>query len=158
LINRSAELVAAGYGPSHRALRGFAAAVAERGLVGSDFCCADEAAGGEACVEEILAGQPEITAVATINEAALPGVQRALAAAGRAVPKDFSVVGVAARHWAEDFRPPLTAADVPALEMGALAVELLLERIAAPEVPMRHVLLAPPISLRASTGPVPAVR
>jgi len=158
LINRSAELVAAGYGPSHRALRGFAAAVAARGLAGSDFCCADEAAAGEACVEEILASQPKVTAVATINEAALPGVQRGLAAAGRAVPKDFSIAGVAARHWAEDFRPPLTAADVPALEMGALAVELLLERIAAPEVPTRHVLLAPPISLRASTGPVPAGR
>ena len=158
LINRSAELVAAGYGPSHRALRGFAAAVAARGLAGSDFCCADEAAAGEACVEEILASQPKVTAVATINEAALPGVQRGLAAARRAVPKDFSIAGVAARHWAEDFRPPLTAADVPALEMGALAVELLLERIAAPEVPTRHVLLAPPISLRASTGPVPAGR
>jgi DNA-binding LacI/PurR family transcriptional regulator len=42
--------------------------------------------------------------------------------------------------------------------MGALAVELLLERIASPEVPTRHVLLAPPVSLRASTGPVPAAR
>jgi len=158
LINRSAELVAAGYGPSHRALRGFAAAVAERGLVGSDFCCADEAAGGEACIAEILADRPEVTAMATINEAALPGIQRGLEAAGLAVPKDFSIAGVAARHWAEDFRPPLTAADVPALEMGALAVELLLERIAAPEVPTRHVLLAPPVSLRASTGPVPRRR
>jgi DNA-binding LacI/PurR family transcriptional regulator len=153
LINRSAELVAAGYGPSHRALRGFSAAVAERDLVGSDFCCADEAAGGEACIEEILAARPDVTAVATINEAALPGVQRGLQAAGRTVPKDFSIAGVAARHWAEDFRPALTAADVPALEMGALAVDLLQERIAAPELPTRHVLLAPPISLRASTGP-----
>ena len=153
LINRSAELVAAGYGPSYRALRGFGAALAERGLVGSDFSCADEAAGGEACIEQILAVRPEVTAVATINEAALPGIQRRLEALGRIVPKDFSIAGVAARHWAEDFRPPLTAADVPALEMGALAVELLLERIAAPDAPTRHVLLAPPISLRASSGP-----
>ena len=58
-----------------------------------------------------------------------------------------------ARHWAEDFRPPLTAADVPADEMGAHAVDLLLERIANPDAPARHLLLAPPISLRASTGP-----
>jgi DNA-binding LacI/PurR family transcriptional regulator len=155
LINRSAELAAAGYGPSHRALRGFAAAVAERGLVGVDFCCTDDAAGGQARIEELLAARPEITAAATINEAALPGVQRGLEAAGRAVPKDFSIAGVAARHWAEDFRPALTAADVPALDMGALAVQLLLERIAAPGVPTRHVLLAPPISLRGSTGPAP---
>ena len=48
------------------------------------------------------------------------------------MPRDFSITGVAARHWAEDFRPPLTAADVPAHDMGAHAVELLLERIADP--------------------------
>jgi DNA-binding LacI/PurR family transcriptional regulator len=71
------------------------------------------------------------------------------------VPRDFSVVGVAARHWAEDFRPPLTAADVPTHDMGAEAVALLLELIAAPQTPPRHLLHAPPISLRASTGPVP---
>src|SRR3954470_5368496 len=36
LINRSTELVAAGYGPAQRALAGFAEAVAQRGLVGVD--------------------------------------------------------------------------------------------------------------------------
>jgi DNA-binding LacI/PurR family transcriptional regulator len=58
-------------------------------------------------------------------------------------------------RWAEDFRPPLTAADVPA-EMAAYAVELLLERIAAPGAPPRHLLLSPPLLLRATTGPAPA--
>jgi DNA-binding LacI/PurR family transcriptional regulator len=158
LINRSAELVAAGYGPGHRALRGFAAAVTERGLQGSDFCIADEPAAGEACIEEILATRPEVTALATVNEAALPGIQRGLERAGRAVPRNFSITGVAARHWAEDLRPPMTAADVPASEMAAYAIELLLERIAAPQSPPRHLLLAPPISLRESTGPPPPSR
>lgn len=155
LINRSTELVAAGYGPGHRALRGFMTAIADRGLQGSDLCCADEPAAGEACIEDILASRPEVTAVAIINEAALPGVQRGLERAGRVVPRDFSIVGVAAAHWAEGFRPPLTAADVPALAIGAHAVELLIERIAAPEAPPRHLLLAPPISLRSSTRPAP---
>jgi DNA-binding LacI/PurR family transcriptional regulator len=154
LINRSAELVASGYGPGHRALAGFADAVALRGITGMDVCCADDAAAGEACLEQILETHPEVTAV----EAALPGVQRALERARLAVPRDFSIAGVAARHCAEDFRPQLTAADVPAQEMGAHAVDLLLERIAAPEAPPRHLLLAPPISLRNSTGPVPLPR
>ncbi|MGI5240227.1 substrate-binding domain-containing protein [Dactylosporangium sp. CA-139066] len=155
-INRSAELVAAGYGPGHRALAGFTQAAAERGLSGIDVCCPDDASGGESCVEQLLAIHPELTAAVTINEAALPGVQRPLEAAGRAVPDDFSITGVAGRHWAEDFRPPLTAADVPALEMGDEAVRLLLERIATPQQQPRHILHAPPISLRYSTGPVPA--
>lgn len=158
LINRPAELVAAGYGPGRRALRGFMAAVAERGLDGTDLCCGDEAAAGEACIAELLATRPQLTAVATVNEAALPGIQRGLEAAGRSVPRDFSVTGVVAQHWAEEFRPRLTSADVPAGEMGACAVELLLERIAVPAAPPRHLLLAPPISLRGSTGPVPGGR
>jgi DNA-binding LacI/PurR family transcriptional regulator len=155
LINRSAELVAAGYGPAQRALAGFAEAVAQRGLAGVDLCCADDAAGGEACLEQLRDQHPGVTAIATINEAALPGIQRALERAGVTVPADMSIAGVAARHWAEDFRPPLTAADVPT-EMGVQAVELLLERIATPEAPPRHLLLTPPISLRSSTGPAPS--
>ncbi|MEV4140989.1 LacI family DNA-binding transcriptional regulator [Dactylosporangium sp. NPDC049742] len=154
-INRSTELVAAGYGPGHRALTGFREAVSERGLTGVDACCPDEATAGETCLGQLRADHPRTTAVVTINEAALPGIQRALERAGLDVPARFSVTGVAARHWAEDFRPPLTAADVPTLDMGAEAVELLLARIAEPEASPRQLLHAPPISLRASTGPVP---
>ncbi|GAA3454828.1 LacI family DNA-binding transcriptional regulator [Dactylosporangium matsuzakiense] len=152
-VNRSTELVAAGYGPGHRALAGFTSAITERGLAGVDVCCPDDAAGGEDCLERLLADHPEVTGLVTINEAALPGVQRALERAGLRVPRDFSIAGVAGRHWAEDFRPPLTAADVPAMEMGDEAVRLLQERIANPAPPPRHILHAPPISLRSSTGP-----
>ena len=74
------------------------------------------------------------------------------------MPRDFSITGVVAQHWAEDFRPPLTAADVPADEIGARAVELLRERIAEPNSTPRHLLIAPPISLRYSTGPARARR
>jgi DNA-binding LacI/PurR family transcriptional regulator len=153
LVNRSAELVAAGYGPGHRAQAGFARAVAERGLEGVQTCCADDAQSGVSCVERLLAEHPGLTAIATVNEAAMPGTYRALAQAGLAVPRDFSVAGVAARHWAENLHPPLTAADVPADELGALAVELLIQRIADPATRHRHVLVAPPISLRGTTGP-----
>jgi len=153
LINRSAELVSSGYGPGHRAAEGFAEATARRGVKGSAFCCADDAQAGEACVEEILRTHPEVTAAATINEAALPGVQRAVERAGLDIPARFSIAGVAARHWAEQFHPQLTAADVPAVEMGAIAVRYLIERIAAPDAPPNQRLLTPPISLRSSTGP-----
>ena len=83
----------------------------------------------------------------------MPGMYRALTDAGLAVPGDFSVVGVAARHWAENLHPPFTAADVPADELGACAVEMLIQRIADPDAAHRHVLVAPPISLRGTTGP-----
>lgn len=153
LINRPAELVASGYGPGRRAREGFAEAVARHRIAGTEFCCADEAAAGESCVAEMLRSHPDVTAIVTVNEAALPGVQRGLEHAGRSIPRRFSIVGVAARYWAEQFHPPLTAADVPAGEMGTVAVEFLVQRIAEPEAPPRQRLLAPPISLRSSTGP-----
>ncbi|MFI0445436.1 LacI family DNA-binding transcriptional regulator [Actinomadura sp. 6N118] len=155
LVNRSTELAAAGYGPAHRALTGFTEAITERGIDGDDVCCGDDIVSGESCMRQILETKPEVTAVATINEAALPGIQRALEQADLAVPRDFSVTGVAAQHWAENFRPPLTAADVLATDMGARAVELLIEKIARPDTPPRHLLLTPTISLRSSTGPAP---
>lgn len=153
LINRPAGLLAAGYGPGRRAREGFAEALGRRGVAGSGFCCEDDLAGGERCVAEILAARPATTAIVTVNEAALPGVQRGLERAGHEVPRTFSVAGVAADQWAEEFHPPLTAADVPALEIGAVAVELLTERIADRDAAARHRLFAPPISLRVSTGP-----
>jgi len=154
LINRPTQLVAAGYGCARRAQDGFAEAVAERGLSGIERSCGDDPAAGQACIEELLAAYPRVTAVATVNEAALPGIGRALERAGLAVPRDFSITGVAGRCWAEDFDPPLTGAEFPAAELCARAIELLMERIAEPHKPPRTVLLAPPIYLRGSTGPV----
>lgn len=154
LVNRNPELVASGYGPGHRAQAGFDRAVAERGLTGVRVCCADDAQAGQGCLSRLLDEHPGLTAVATINEAAVPGMYRALADAGLAVPRDFSLAGVAAQHWAENLHPPLTAADVPADDMGARAVELLIQRIADPSTAHRHLLVAPPISLRNTTGPV----
>jgi DNA-binding LacI/PurR family transcriptional regulator len=152
LINRSAELVAAGYGPALRSTAGFQEAVDERRLTGHVVCCADDPAAGWACFEEIRARWPEVTAAVTINEAALPGQQRALHHAGLDVPRDFSITGVIANRLAEDFHPPLTAADVPAGEMARLAVDLLLEQIDNRSATPRHALLEPAISLRSSTG------
>lgn len=156
LINRSPEMLAAGYGPGLRARQGFRDAIAQCGLTGWEYPCDDDPPGGGACMQLILAEHPEVTAAATINEAALPGVQRALQRAGLTVPADFSLIGVAAQHWAEEFHPPLTSADVPAAAMGAHAIDLLTERIANPAALPKHLLLCPPISLRESVTRVPA--
>lgn len=152
LINRSAELLASGYGPGLRAQQGFRDAIARGGLRGFEYPCGDDAPAGDACMAQILERHPEVSAAVTVNEAALPGFQRALNRAGLSVPRDFSLIGVAAQHWAEEFHPPLTSADVPASEMGAEAVTLLAEHITDPSAEPRHLLLSPPISLRDSVS------
>jgi DNA-binding LacI/PurR family transcriptional regulator len=156
LINRSEELLAAGYGPAVRSSTAFREAAKQCGITGYDVCCADEPAAGVACLERIRTHWPQVTAAVTINEAALPGVQRALHQAGLHVPREFSLTGVIADRLAEDFHPPLTAADVPAGEMARLAMELLLEQVDNPRAAPRHALLEPPITLRSSTGARPS--
>ncbi|MEU1476994.1 LacI family DNA-binding transcriptional regulator [Streptomyces sp. NPDC001668] len=152
-VNRPEQLLKAGYESAHRGLDGFTKAAAERGLTVRTYCCGDDAASGLACLERILHDDPATTALVTLNEAALGGLYRGLAQAGRHVPRDFSVTGVVAGRWAETVTPQLTAADVPAEQMGRLAVDLLVKRLDDPDAPARHHLLAPPISLRASTAP-----
>jgi DNA-binding LacI/PurR family transcriptional regulator len=156
LINRSPEMLAAGYGPGLRARQGFRDAIAQCGLTGWEYPCGDDTLSGDACMQLILQEHPEVTAAATVNEAALPGVMRTLHRAGLTVPADFSLTGVAAQHWAEECHPSLTSADVPAADMGAHAVGLLTERIAHPAALPRHLLLCPPISLRDSVTRAPA--
>lgn len=157
LVNRPERMLRIGYESAHRGLEGFRTALAARGLSGQHYPCGDDAASGEACVEHILRDDPDTTALVTLNEAALGGLYRGLASAGRSVPRDFSVTGVALTHWAQMVTPQLTAADVPAAQLGQLAVELLVELLADPSKPPRHHLLAPPISLRASTAPAPTI-
>jgi DNA-binding LacI/PurR family transcriptional regulator len=152
-VNRSAALLRHGYGPARQGLDGFTGGMADLGLTGMAYLCDDDDAAGEACVEQILADDPATTAVVTTNEASLGGLYRGLTRAGRVVPRDFSVAGVAAGRWAEQVTPQLTAADVPAQEMGSACVELMMECLRRPGTKPRHVLVRPLISLRASTAP-----
>jgi DNA-binding LacI/PurR family transcriptional regulator len=156
-VNRSKQLFNSGYGFARLGHEGYTETMAELGLPPRAYLCGDDLASGEKVVEHILRDDPATTSLVTMNEAALEGVYRGLTRHGRSVPRDFSVVGVAASPWAEQVNPPLTAAEVPAKEMSRLAVELMMERLRSPGSAPRHVLLKPLITLRASTGPRPAV-
>lgn len=123
----------------------------------------DHTAPARACVHHLghrriaLVNRPEQLPRAgyesALNEAALGGLYPGLARAGRHVPRGFFVTGVVAARWAATVTPRLTAADVPAAELGRLAVDLLVERLDQPGAPPRHRLLVPPVSPRAGTGP-----
>jgi len=158
LLNRPAEMLAAGYGVACRAVESFEAAAARRGLRARAFCCADSAAGGEDCMREILAARPRFTAAVTINDGALVGISRALDRAQVRVPQDFSLIGVVGERWAEDFHPRLTGPVISPGEVVRQAFGLLKERMAHPRLEPRHFLYVPPITLGATTGWVPEPR
>jgi DNA-binding LacI/PurR family transcriptional regulator len=154
-VSRSEELIRAGYESARRGQDGFDMAIEELGLTGASYPCADDAMAGEACAARILADDPETTGIVTLSEASLGGLYRGLVQAGRKIPRDMSITGIAGSRWADAVTPAMTAADVPAHEMGRIAIDLLLERISRPSAPARHQLLVPLVSLRGSTGPGP---
>jgi DNA-binding LacI/PurR family transcriptional regulator len=152
-VNRSEQLFDSGYGFARLGLEGYTKAMAEQVLTPHAYLCGDDVAAGEAVLERILLDDPATTSLVTMNEAALEGLYRGLTRHGRSVPRDFSVVGVAAGRWAEQVNPQLTAAEIPAKEMSRTAVDLMMRRLTSPGSSPRHVLLKPLISLRESTGP-----
>ena len=157
-VNRSERLFYSGYGFARLGDEGYTEAMTKLGLTPRAYLCDDDIVSGQEVVERILRDDPATTSLVTQNEAALEGLYRGLTRHGRSVPRDFSVVGVAASPWAEQVSPPLTAADIPAKEMSRVAVDLLVERLRSPGSDPRRVLMKPLIALRASTGrcrPVP---
>ena len=92
------------------------------------------------------------TAVIAHNEMVAHGVASGLVRQGIRVPGGFSLVSVDDTFMARTIYPALTALHVPLEVMGARGVDLLLQRIDAPESGIRHSALSTSLVVRASTG------
>ena len=82
------------------------------------------------------------------------GVLEELAAQGRRVPEDVSIVhfGISPEQ-AEMTVPAQTTISAPGGELGDVAMALLIERMTNPDSPIRHILAPPVMVDRGSTGP-----
>jgi LacI family transcriptional regulator len=138
----------------HHRHQGFLAAMAEHGLeparvgFGRAFT---ESEGARVCAK-VLAAAGDVTAVVAGNDLMALGCYDVLAEQGLGCPDRMSVVGFNDMPFAGKFNPPLTTVRIPHYEIGTAAAELLLERLAEPEAPVRHVVLAPELVVRASTA------
>ncbi|MEV5935624.1 LacI family DNA-binding transcriptional regulator [Streptomyces sp. NPDC052079] len=77
------------------------------------------------------------TALVTANNAMTIGALRALRAHGLSVPGDIALCCFDDFAWADLFSPRLTAVAQPGRDIGALAVRVLLDRLAEPDRPAR---------------------
>lgn len=91
-------------------------------------------------------------AVVVGNDYYALGLYRALVERGLRVPEDVMVVGYGDYPFAGFLAPPLSTVRLPAQEVGSIAVDLLLERIASPpgEALVKR-LVTPELIPRAST-------
>jgi DNA-binding LacI/PurR family transcriptional regulator len=102
----------------------------------------------------ILDERPGTTGFVVQNESAVEPLLALLRQQGRAVPEDMSVIAICPDQVATQASVRLASVAIPAQEMGRLAVEHLIAKLEGhgkDEV----VLIAPELTVRASTGPAP---
>jgi len=85
---------------------------------------------GYIAARKILAAKKPFTALFAFNDVSAIGAIRALQEAGLRVPEDVSVLGFDDVYAAEFHNPALTTIRQPLFEMGQLAAQTLLQRIA----------------------------
>ncbi|WP_432534763.1 LacI family DNA-binding transcriptional regulator [Kineococcus arenarius] len=116
----------AGY--AERVRDGFREAVRAAGAEGAYQPCEPGTEGVRASLAAVRAELAGVSALVVHNEAALPSLLAVLAEEGLDVPGDVSVVTIAASEGANLPRP-LTSLDIPALDVGRIAVDMLVARI-----------------------------
>ena len=92
------------------------------------------------------------TAIVAGNNLMALGAMRALRQLGLRVPEDVALVAFDDFAWADLFSPRLTTLAQPCRQIGEEAMELLLERIRAPNRPARGLRLPATLQHRDSCG------
>jgi LacI family transcriptional regulator len=110
--------------------------------------------GGYEAMQAILRGEHGgacPTAVFVCNDLMAIGALRAVHESGLRVPDDISIVGFDDIELSAYTSPPLTTVAQPKDRIGALAVDMLLERVSGRRLEARKVMLQPTLHVRAST-------
>ncbi|WP_229075545.1 LacI family DNA-binding transcriptional regulator [Actinoplanes sp. DH11] len=132
-----------------RFLSGFLEASAELELRTVTHPCEPGAAGVRDCLADIDAQLPGVTALVVHNEEALRPLLDLLRASGRRVPEDVSIVTICPRDVATSMPVTLTSIDIPAHDVGTLAVETAMRLLDGRRVEYTR-LLAPSLVERGS--------
>lgn len=139
--------------PARLRLEGYLAAMARSGLpvvdgyiITSNF----EFGGGLTAMQALLALPKPPQAVFVGNDAMAVGVYQALYQAGLNIPRDVAVVGYDDIELAAYMTPPLTTIHQPKDELGELAIDVLIHRMAQPGQKQQRVQLTPELVVRGS--------
>ncbi|MDR1807678.1 MAG: LacI family transcriptional regulator [Propionibacteriaceae bacterium] len=120
------------YGPSVRAVDGFADSTRRRAIVGQVVFAEDSAGDGRRALGAILDADPATTGIVAMNEFAAIGAVAELGRRHLSVPGDLSIIGVVTSPQVSLLTvPELTRLSIPAEEMGRAAVAELIDAMAA---------------------------
>ncbi|RIX84079.1 LacI family DNA-binding transcriptional regulator [Acidovorax cavernicola] len=108
--------------------------------------------GGYEAMHAILRTEEKPSAVFVCNDLMAIGALRAAHESGVRVPDELSIVGFDDIELSAYTSPPLTTVAQPKERIGALAVDMLLERMGGKRRDARKVVLQPELRVRASTA------
>jgi DNA-binding LacI/PurR family transcriptional regulator len=153
-INHSQAEFNAGYGPAVRAQSAFEESAKSAGVRPLSRTCRAVPTEGYEIVASLLAEEPELTALITMNERAFPGIMQGITEKGWKIPDDFSLLAIlSSARAAEMVIPSLTTMEPPSAKMGRLGVELLIRKLDGGDGKAPQILLPCRLVIRGSTGP-----
>lgn len=145
------------YRSSHERLTGFAEALSKRGIKLPPEYVAEGAytfESGVACAEQLLALDPKPTAIFAGNDETAAGVYRTAYLRGLRIPDDLTVIGFDDSPLASRLCPSLTTMRQPIREMGRMAAENLIAKIARTDTTLlAATTVVPNLIVRESSGP-----
>jgi len=135
-----------------RALKDAGVEVPRERMLESDFT----STGGYNAAAILLAQNPP-SAIFAANDMIGIGVLRAAAERNIRVPTQLSVIGFDDIQMSRYVYPALTTVGQSILQLGEMAAEVLLRRIATPDLATEQRIVTPSIVVRESTAPLPGV-
>ena len=92
------------------------------------------------------------TAIICANDLTAANLMRTLDALGYSIPQEIRVAGFDDVRYADLLHPALTTIHQPCVEIGNIAMQVMLERIENPKSPPRDILAQPNLIVRQSCG------
>lgn len=133
--------------------KGFLSALQEAGIPPVDDWlrpCQPSVEGGYVATRQLLSAQPGLTALFCYNDLVAVGALQACVELSRRVPEELAVVGYDDIPVAALVSPALTTCRVPRYELGAKAVNALLERLRDCPGDASRIVLEPELVIRDS--------
>ena len=101
---------------------------------------------------ELLALSPRPTAIIAADDIVAATVMRTVQRAGLRVPQDMTIVGFDDQPFCTYLNPALTTIQLPVIEAGRRAIEMLFARLEGAQPAAQQVTLPCPLVVRESSG------
>ena len=141
------------WAPARRRIEGWRTALESAGIEPAPPLPGDWSVRSGHVLGHRLARDRDVTAVFAANDEMALGVMRAMFEAGRAVPRDVSVVGFDDVPFARYLTPPLTTVRQDFEEIGRRSVHMVLDAIDGAADAVTRATITPELIMRESSAP-----